>query len=165
MIFKSIPILKSEGFQGFYSISQLTQNSSLIPSEKGIYLFLYNEPSSPIFINPGSGGFFKGKNPNVSIEELKANWVENTTVVYIGKSGTSTGNATLNSRLIQYLKFGQGKNIGHYGGRYIWQIKTHKDLIICWKTTPNQDPRALEKEMIKDFVIQYGNRPFANLVG
>lgn len=164
MNFSSINALKEQGFTGFKTISSLIQNDSVIPDIKGVYVVL-SESSNPSFITPGSGGFFKGKNPNVSIDELKANWVENTPVVYIGKAGTPTGSATLNSRLKQYLKFGKGKNTAHYGGRYIWQIKNYKDLIICWKTSPNKDPRAIEKEMIKDFVSQYGKRPFANLMG
>ena len=165
MNFSSITTIKSEGFQGFYSVSQLNKNSSLIPDEKGVYLILYNMQTTPIFINPGSGGFFKGKDPNVPTETLRQNWEDKTPVIYVGKAGKPSGNATLYSRLNQYLKFGQGKNIGHYGGRYIWQIKDHQSLLICWKTTPNDDPRMIEKELIQDFKNLYLKRPFANLVG
>ena len=89
----------------------------------------------PEFLSRGTGGFFKGKDPNVSITELGTNWVKNTCVVYIGKAGT-----TLRKRLNQYLKFGNGQNIGHWGGRYIWQIKNSGNLLLCWKPTPDEDP-------------------------
>ena len=117
------------------------------------------------FIDPGVGGFFKGKDPNVSIEVLKSNVVSGAEVVYIGKAGNTAGKATLHSRIGQYLRFGQTKNVGHYGGRFIWQIKKHTELIFCWKTVENGDPREVEKSLLSDFQNQYGQRPFANLTG
>ena len=77
--------------------------------------------------------------------------------MYIGKA------TSLKKRLGQYLRFGQTKNVGHYGGRYIWQLKNHSDLIVCWKTTPQYDPREIEKGLILDFKREFGERPFANL--
>ncbi|MGE5411757.1 MAG: GIY-YIG nuclease family protein, partial [Clostridiales bacterium] len=87
---------------------------------------------------------------------LESNWVENTKVVYIGKA------TSLKSRLRQYFSFGQGKNIGHYGGRLIWQLKYSKDLVVCWESLPT-DPREHEAELIRQFATIYGRRPFANL--
>jgi hypothetical protein len=52
---------------------------------------------------------------------------------------------TLRSRLKQYLKFGQGKNIGHYGGRLIWQLEHHSELVLCWLPMNEDEPRELEK--------------------
>ena len=66
-----------------------------------------------------TGEFFKGKNPNVVLDELKKNWIDDTLVVYIGKAGGGNSKATLKSRLRQYFGFGQGKSIGHWGGRLI----------------------------------------------
>jgi hypothetical protein len=97
------------------------------------------------------------------IDELKSNWVENSLVVYIGKAGSETSKATLNSRLKQYFGFGQGKNIGHWGGRLIWQLKNSADLIVCWKPLPTDDPRTFENQLIKKFVSEFSKRPFANL--
>ena len=104
----------------------------------------------------GTGGYFKGKNPNVTLSELNANWVENTKVVYIGKA------TSLKPRLKQYFSFGQGKNVGHYGGRFIWQLRYSKELIVCWKSL-STDPREYEADLIKQFVELFGKRPFANL--
>ena len=131
---------------------------------KGVYVVLRESESSPQFLSEGTGGFFKGKNPNVSIAELKANWVEGTHVIYIGKAGGADSSATLQKRLGQYLRFGQGANIGHWGGRYIWQLADSRDLVVCWKTLTNEEPREIEHQMIADFkAVHAGKRPFANL--
>ena len=110
----------------------------------------------------GTGGHFKRKDPNVSIDVLKLNWVDSL-VVYIGQAGGGASNATLNSRLKQYFRFGQGKNAAHYGGRYIWQLENSEDLIVCWKPLPNDDSRTMERQLIKSFKNEFSKRPFANL--
>src|SRR5579875_2336130 len=119
--FNDIEQLKKDGFIGFKTKAELFNNNTSIPKQKGVYLVISNQPK-PTFLELGSGGFFKGKNPNVSLDILHKHWVEGAKVVYIGKAGSASGNATLYSRLNQYLKFGQGKNIGHWGGRLIWQL-------------------------------------------
>ena len=162
--FNNIESIKKHGFTGFKTISELWEDRSDMPKEKGVYLVLDPNFRKTEFIVPGVGGFFKGKNPNVSLEELKQKQVPGSLTVYIGKAGSPTGNATLFSRLGQYLRFGQGKNVGHWGGRYIWQLKKHEDLIFCWKPTPNEDPREVEKELIKWYLDDFGKLPFANLV-
>ena len=154
---------KQKGFEGFNSIKELQNNSSLIPKKMGIYYVLNVNNINPKFLKNGTGGFFKDKNPNVSTTELEQNWNLNTEILYIGKAGSIDGNATLQSRLKQYINFGLGKKVGHWGGRYIWQIENSQELIICWKTTEKIEPRELEKEHIKNFKIEFGKRPFANL--
>jgi len=153
------------GFEGFIKVKDIRKNYSLIPNVKGIYEVLNPDYKSPKYINPGVGGFFKGKDPNVPTELLKENEVVGSEVVYIGKAGAPNKSATLRSRLKQYLRFGEGKNVGHWGGRYIWQLANHEELVICWKKLPNEDPREVEKELIKVFHKEFGKKPFANLVG
>jgi len=156
MTYNDIEEIKKAGFTGFKKMSDLFLDSSILPDSNGVYLILNADNKSGDFLPVGSGGHFKGKNPNVSLAELKANWVDNTKVVYIGKA------TSLKSRLRQYFGFGQGKNIGHYGGRFIWQLKYSKDLVVCWKALTT-DPREFEVELIRQFVSIYGCRPFANL--
>ena len=163
MNFNIIDDIKKAGFVGFKTMQELFVDSSQLPSIKGVYLVLNPDTKVPAYLQVGTGGHFKGKNPNVTIQELKSNWVDKTIVVYIGKAGSDTSSATLKSRLKQYFGFGQGKNIGHWGGRLIWQLATSNNLVVCWKTLPNEDQRTFEGKLIKDFVTQYGNRPFANL--
>jgi len=163
MNFNNIDEFKKAGFVGFKSMEELFIDSSQLPAVKGVYLVLKIDKNIPSFLQIGTGGHFKGKNPNVLIAELENNWINNTIVVYIGKAGGETSNATLKSRLKQYFGFGQGKNVGHWGGRLIWQLASSKRLIICWKTLPNDNPRLFEMQLIRDFVAQFKNRPFANL--
>ena len=164
MDFNNIVEFKKAGFIGFKKMSELFVDSSEIPKIKGVYLILNPNYNKAEYLQIGTGGYFKGKNPNVLMEELKLNWVENSLVVYIGKAGSESSKATLNSRFKQYFGFGQGKNIGHWGGRFIWQLKNCNDLIVCWKPLLNDDPRTTESTLIKCFVSEFSKRPFANLV-
>lgn len=161
MNLQSIEQLKENGFSGFKTMSELFIDDSCIPKVQGVYLVLNDTPDVD-FLTIGTGGHFKGKNPNVTIEELKENWVENALIVYIGKAG-GKGEATLRKRLNQYFRFGQGHNVGHWGGRYIWQLQNSNDLIVCWKPLPKEAPEEVESYMIESFKENYGKRPFANL--
>jgi len=156
MTFNDIDEIKKAGFTGFKKMSELFLDSSMLPDNNGVYLVLNIDNKPGEFLTVGSGGHFKGKDPNISLADLKFNWVDNTKVVYIGKA------TSLRSRLRQYFGFGQGKNIGHYGGRLIWQLKYSKDLVVCWKTL-STDPREFEADLIQQFVKSFGCRPFANL--
>ena len=149
--------LKDEGFKGFVRVEELMSNPKLPEDEKGVYVVLYTHDTRPDFMQVGTGGFFKDEDPNVSIEELEANWIDGEQIIYIGKA------TSLRDRLSQYMKFGIGKKIGHKGGRYVWQIKDSANLLVCWKRT-DEEPRDVEKKMIAEFKLSHkGRRPFANL--
>jgi len=64
---------------------------------KGVYCILCCNNQKCEFLKPGCGGHFKNKDPNVSLSELQANWIENTDVVYIGKAGGAGKITTLTS--------------------------------------------------------------------
>jgi len=162
-IFNNLEIIKKSGFTGFLTIGELMESKRVIPKEKGVYLILYLSEITPTFVEKGTGGYFKGKNPNVPIDVLEEKWVEETKVVYIGKGGQNGKKSTLKSRLSQYLQFGQGKNVGHWGGRYVYQIKNYKDLVVCWKDTKYKEPPVVESELISEFISIYGKLPFGNL--
>lgn len=85
------------------------------------------------------------------------------TIIYIGKAGATNSSAIIQSRLKQYFNFGQSKPLGHWGGRYIWQLNNSSDLIVCWEATPENEPSVVESFLIKKFKEFYGQRPFANL--
>ena len=157
MFFQSITQIKDAGFSGFKSVEDLYHvGYDSIPERGGVYLILRMSESKPVFIPKGTGGCFKGKEPNVSVGELKAHWVDGTCVMYIGQS------TNLRKRLRDYMRFGHGKNVGHYGGRYIWQLSNCDDLVVCWKPTDN-NPCMEEKRWMQEFVDYYGSLPFANL--
>lgn len=150
--------LKGAGFDGFISVRELKEDfkNGRVPKEEGVYQILRLSSTPPTFLQKGTGGYFKGKEPNVSIDELRSNWVVDEPVVYIGKA------SELYKRIRQYMQFGSGKAVGHFGGRYIWQLADSDELIICWKRA--SESRSLEAAMIAEFKNNHnGKRPFANL--
>ena len=164
-MFESIESIRNAGFWGFVTIDDLrNKRLSQLPEEAGVYLVLRTVATTPVFLEVSPAGHFKDKDPTVPVSKLLENWVDGTPVLYIGKAGSSTGDSTLKSRLNQYLKFGAGRPVGHKGGKFIWQVKGLESFIVCWKLTPNQDPREIERELIVQFKAEYnGRRPFANL--
>ncbi|MDE7378530.1 MAG: hypothetical protein K2N13_06155 [Paraprevotella sp.] len=148
---------KKEGFTGFVPVEQLRSSASLIPKMQGVYIVIRPSESEPVFLEKGTGGFFKSKDPNVAISELQAKYVPESAVVYIGKA------TTLHERIKQLLNFGAGKSVGHRGGRYLWQLADSASLLVAWKTTPMEEPREVEKKMLEDFEGRHGRLPFANL--
>lgn len=155
--FSSLDSIKKYGFTGFVSFCKL-ESTKEIPTSNGVYMVLLREVSKPDFLIKGSGGYYSGREPNISIDELEKQWVDNSLVMYIGKA------KNIKKRLLIYQKFGEGKPVAHYGGRHIWQIRNAmNDLVICWKITPCEDHDTIESDLISDFRVQYGVRPFANL--
>ena len=148
---------RKDGFTGFIPISELRGNTKVMPEGSGVYIVVRESGESPKFLAEGTGGFFKGNNPNVSIDELKANYVAGSKVVYIGKA------TSLRKRVGQLLRFGAGSAVGHWGGRYLWQLADSDNLLIAWKPTPTIDPRAEEMRMLEEYVSLHGQLPFANL--
>lgn len=157
--------LAARGFSGFITVDNLRADRSQIPPTPGVYVFLWPEANEPTFVARGTGGHFKMRDPNVPITTLEAKWVPESPVLYIGKAGRGGGlGPSLRTRLGHYLDFGSGKPVGHWGGRYIWQISDAGDLSVAWVELPEADPRAFESEMINEFRSISGRLPFANLV-
>jgi hypothetical protein len=158
MNFESIEDIKRQDFVGFVSVSFLRESACRqIPEIPGIYLVLRLQPEPPVFLEQNPGGHFKGRNPTVSIQEMRQAWVPDSLVIYIGKA------SALRKRLSNYMRFGEGKPASHWGGRYVWQLADAASLLVCWKETPNEDPRLAESELIQEFSARYDKRPFANL--
>lgn len=156
--------LEEYGFRGFVTISYLKENGCReIPKQIGVYVVVRKSSEKVGFLEESIGGYFKDKNPTVSISELEDNWVEGASVINIGKAGGTGIKANLFSRIDQYIKFGKGKNVSHRGGRYIWQLKDSDELLIAWKTLTDEEPEVVEAALIDEFRNQYGKRPFANL--
>lgn len=155
--------LELMGFCGFLKISELRKDTGMLPAEQGVYSILWRGLSGPDFLEIGTGGWFKGVDPNVDLSILRENWIAGPQIVYIGKAGAgASGKRGLRKRLTEYLDFGHGRPIGHKGGRFIWQIKESGDLLVCWKTVLIS-PETLESEMLRTFVLEHGRLPFANL--
>jgi hypothetical protein len=159
----NIESIRNSGFSGFKKISEIKLDSSLVPNIKGVYLVLRPLDSEVEFVKKGTGGFFKDMDPNVDLIELKKKWLEEANIIYIDNAGDTDGSDTLNSKINQYLNFGKGDKVGHWDGRYVWQIKNIKDYIICWKELPNDWTKSVKINLLELFRQKYNNLPFANL--
>jgi hypothetical protein len=162
MNFACIHDIRRSGFDGFVTVSVLQAAKCCeVPNKPGVYLILRPNSVRPEFLKESVGGRFKENDPTVAAQKLESKWVENTPVLYIGKAGPRT--ATLRSRLWQYVRFGQGQRVGHWGGRYIWQLPESCNLLVCWKITALDSPRMIEKALLNEFKQAHGKLPFANL--
>jgi hypothetical protein len=150
------------GFTGFKTVAEL-RDSSLreVPHLPGVYLILTTEECQPEFKEISAGGHFKGRNPTVPPQLLAAKWIDKTSVLYVGKAGGNRS-SNLRARLKQYLRFGGGAPVGHWGGRYIWQLAGCESLLVCWKSIEGQDPLEVERRMLHEFSAALGSLPFAN---
>ena len=70
-IYNDIESLRTYGFNGGVPIASLKTNCSMIPDVQGIYLITKELKQKASFLKVGTGGHFKGKNPNVAIQELE----------------------------------------------------------------------------------------------
>ncbi len=150
---KTIKELQSETFEW-----------TSIPASQGVYIAVYTHSSKPTFLLPrGTGGWFKGENPNVTVEILDKKWVDfkanKDQILYIGKAGRKN---TLRKRVRSFIYFGKGKPVAHRGGKYIWQIANTDAIEIYYATV--EDPEYVEKTLIEEFKTKHGKLPFANLI-
>ena len=152
------------GFEGFVPFSELP--TSQVPTAPGVYVVIRVAGTDPKFLQKSPAGWFKGKDPSVPVTTLENAWVPGSPVVYLGKAnGGATGRRGLRKRLDEYRRHGAGEPVGHWGGRYIWQLADSDDLVVGWKPTADVNARTLERNMIAEFSADHAKRPFANLTG
>ena len=155
-----------EEMQGFTKVGKIKDWEMWIeklPKQKGIYAVTRESEDAPQFFEKGTGGFFKDRDPNVGIEELSKKWYYSShKIMYIGRANYDNDNlqaqktrATLQNRVKAYMRFGNNEKIGHWGGRYIWQLADSGELDVWYKVCDN--PQTIESELIKK------HKPFANL--
>lgn len=149
------PNLLANCFVGWVTFNQLLK-SDPCPDVGGVYVVVRPDLATPRFLDRNCGGWFKDRNPTVGLDRLKANWVADAEVIYIGKA------SNIRRRLREFAKFGAGHKIGHWGGRLIWQLEESGRLLVAWKTTPGLDPLACEAQLIAQFRADFGKPPFAN---
>jgi hypothetical protein len=148
--------LASNGFTGFVSFRDL-KNGQLknVPTSGGVYIVLRELETVPTFLDENPGGHFKGRNPTLQKTLLAVNWVEHSHTIYIGKGDK------LQRRMKQFIDFGFGKPVGHWGGRLVWQVENSVDFIVGWKQV--NDPASVESQLLIRFSSIYGKLPYANL--
>ena len=60
------------------------------------------------------------------------------------------------------MDYGLGKAVGHEGGRLIWHLKNHQQLLVRWCATPAENPLTVKNKLLGDFRKKMGAQPFAN---
>ena len=148
--------LEAAGFTGFVSFASL--GAAAVPRVPGVYAVVRETHDPPRFLDRSTGGRFKGRDPTVPTEVLAAKWVDRAMVMYFGKAGD------LGKRLSQYADFGAGRPVGHWGGRYVWQLADADRLLVAWLEVPAvRDPFDAEHELLDAFAAEHGVLPFANI--
>lgn len=153
--------LDLSGFSGWVPFASLPAAS--VPTGPGVYIVVRPSDDPPRFLSVSVAGHFKGQDPTVDVAELAALWVPGERVVYIGKANLgASGRRGLSKRLDEYRRFGAGEPVAHWGGRRIWQLADHADLLVGWRVTADADAASTETAMIAAFRTHYKVRPFAN---
>jgi hypothetical protein len=154
--------LEADGFEGFVPFSQL----SGVPDLRGVYVVIRTDSQAPTFTATSPAKRKKGKLGAVSLAALRSRWIDDSTVVYIGKAGGTGIASTLKTRLEDFRATGVGTSTKHRGGRYIWQLAGSNRLLVGWKVVLDEEPVAVEGRMIRQFRSDHGgSRPFANVIG
>lgn len=149
--------VESLGFTGFVPASSLRASRCReIPGIPGVYAVLRDGEDPPVFLNESVGGWFKDNDPTVRVHVLKQRWLADSPVLYIGKAGTS-----LRTRVRALVDYGGGRPVGHQGGRYLWQVVGCDSFVVAWRLAENA--RALESNLLDEFVSAHGQLPYANL--
>jgi transcriptional regulator with XRE-family HTH domain len=147
--------LEHSGFNGFEPALSLDKGCPTVPESAGVYIVMRQGDAPVEFLEHSVGGRFKGRDPSLTRARLESEWVEGAEVVYIGSGGN------LRRRIDELVRFGRGEPIGHWGGRALWQLADHADLVVAWWLA--QDPVGQEAALLAAFTEQFGRLPFANL--
>jgi transcriptional regulator with XRE-family HTH domain len=147
--------LRAQGFEGYVRITGLPVGCPGVPRTPGVYVVLRRSTAPPSFSQSNPAGRFKGNDPSVPEPVLQAKWVDRSPTIYIGRA------SDLRQRLDLLARFGRGEPVAHWGGRYMWQLADHDELVVAWQDTTNQVDR--ESELVAEFRDTYGALPFANI--
>lgn len=156
--------LRAYGFEGFRTIMSLREEScERVPADTGAYVVLRDWTAPPKFLARSTAAVWRQQSPTVPVEELAAKWVEGASVLYIGHAAGPGVRDRLQQRFKRFMRFGAGKVVSHWSGRYIWQLSAASALRMAWFATDKRDSDPLVRRMFAAFEESYGTLPFANL--
>ena len=144
--------LASWGFQGFVPVSAQAIWRAALPRLPGGYAVIRDSSEPASFLEHSVGGHFKWQDPTVPVDQLKAKWVDDATTLYLG------GASNLRQRLLLLARYGAGAPVAHWGGRYLWQLADHDQLLVAWLVGTDN-----EGDLLAAFERTYRRLPFANL--
>jgi hypothetical protein len=154
----TIDVLRSEAFEGFVTFEELRRDGDAVRTSGGVYVVTRQVTYPPTFLAESCGGHFKDRNPTELVDVLECKWVPDAEMIYVGRA------KVLQRRLRQYADFGAGRPVGHWGGRYIWQLSDSDHLLVAWRACgDDESPSDLEAGLAGRFKRAYGRLPFANI--
>ena len=151
--------LAARGFVGFTRLRDL--DLKRVPEAQGVYVLLREAPTPPRILEESPAGRFKGRDPTAPSDLLEGKWVDGAHCVYIGKADL-TPRTSLRKRVTDFRSFGSGRDIGHYGGRYVWQVADAEDYLVAWMVT-SEPPANVEADLVDEFEQLHGSMPFGNI--
>src|SRR5205085_12113439 len=155
--------LEGAGFTGFRTVGQLhADRCEEIPNECGVYAIVRETADAPEFTR-SSAPVWRRMDPGVAVDELEKHWVPNVELVYLGLASGTGVRSKLKQRVKRMLRFGHGKVVAHWGGRFVWQLRDRTALRVAWKPASLEDAARLDAELREQFVRRHGRLPFANV--
>ncbi|MDZ5146295.1 hypothetical protein [Microbacterium testaceum] len=142
--------LEAVGFVGFVTFAEIP--TADIPPRPGIYVVLRTAAAAP---DIRESTVARAGSP-YALDDLRGRWIGETPILYIGKADAKAGG--LRTRLRQYARRGSS----HQGGRSIWQLAEHAELLVAWVQTPGENPEEVEIGYRAAFACRFGGCPFAN---
>jgi len=156
--------LEAEGFEGFFTVGQLhAEACEGLPNEPGVYAIVRESLDPPAFLTKSVAPIYRHEDPTRPVDELTERWVPGAQLLYLGGARGPGVRSRLRQRVKRYLRFGHGRVVGHWGGRFVWQLRDHGTLRVAWKATGDEDPAMVEAWLQARFREHYGVLPFANL--
>ena len=149
--------LELRGFRDWNPLLEADRSKTL-PDLPGVYAVSYDAGCPSSWPTASCGGWHKGRNPAVDPKRLELEWVDETDIVYIGRT-----DRTLAKRIGEFARFGRGEPIGHWGGRLVWQLPEPTRLMVGWMALDRGLAGQRERALLTEFVAALDRLPFANL--
>jgi hypothetical protein len=160
----SVEDMRALGYEGFLTVSQLRdEGAASVPVEPGAWVVLREGASAvPRFLARSTAAPWRGQDPTQTADALGARWVANAYVLYVGVAPGTGVRHLLQQRIKRFLRFGSGRNVTHWGGRFVWQLAGVSSLRIAWQVTGAEGARQAADDTLKAFFDRHGMPPFAN---